>query len=258
MAHLDIAGVSTWFTVGEAPTRDAATVLLLHGGLSNGDALLDGVGAGLAARFRVAAFDRRGHGRTPDTPAPFHYDSMVDETLAVIDHIGGPVHIVGWSDGGIIGLLLALRRPDVLGRLVAIGANFHFEGSEPSHHDRPSPNPMFEQLRTQYEERSPDGGAHFGDVAAKSFHMFGTEPTLTVDDLAGITVPVLVMVGDDDVIPLAHTAALYESIPGAQLSIIPATSHLLPLEAPDEVARIVAAFLDRPLPVTTRLPIRRP
>ena len=111
MAYIDVNGHPTWLTVGESA---GPTVLLLHGGLSNGDAMLDTIGGPMSAAFQLAAFDRRGHGRTADTDDPFHYDAMVDETVAVIDHIGGPVHIVGWSDGGIIGLLLALRRPELL------------------------------------------------------------------------------------------------------------------------------------------------
>lgn len=260
MAHLDIGGISTWYTAGEAPSGldDAAAVLLLHGGLSNSDALLDSIGVPLGTQYRIAAFDRRGHGYTADSPEPFHYDTMVDETIAVIEHIGGPVHIVGWSDGGIIGLMLALRRPDLMGRLVAIGANFHFNGGEPSHHERPQPNPIFEMLRAGYVERTPDGEEHFPAIRDKTFHMFGTEPSLTVDDLATIALPVLVMAADDDVIALSHTCAMYEAIPGAQLSIVPASSHAVPEEQPDEVARIIAGFLERPLPITTRVPIRRP
>ena len=134
MASLDVLGHPTWYTVqGDGDE----TVLLLHGGLSDSDALLDGIGAVLARHRRVAAFDRRGHGRTADTPDAFHYESMVDETIAVIDHIGGPVHVVGWSDGGIVGLLLALRRPDLVGRLVAIGANYHWN-VDPDHDAAPA------------------------------------------------------------------------------------------------------------------------
>ena len=124
MSTLDLLGHPTWYTVQGAGDE---TVLLLHGGLSNSDAMLDSIGGLLDEHRRVAAFDRRGHGRTADTPEAFHYESMVDETIAFIDHIGGPVHIVGWSDGGIIGLLLALRRPELIGRLVAIGANYHWD-----------------------------------------------------------------------------------------------------------------------------------
>ena len=87
--------------------------------------------------------------------------------------------------------------------------------------------------------------------------MFTSEPQLTVDDLRKVSVPVLVLVGDDDLMHLSHTCSLYESITGAQLAVVPGTSHLLPLEAPDETVRIVERFLAAELPPATMMPIRR-
>jgi pimeloyl-ACP methyl ester carboxylesterase len=267
MPTLDVLGHSTWYEVRGAGDE---TVLLLHGGLSDSDALLDGVGAPLAERRRVVAFDRRGHGRTADTPDAFHYESMVDETIGVIDHIGGPVHIVGWSDGGIVGLLLALRRPELVGRLVAIGANYHWkvvpddaaeaasgDGHDHSTDDHSTDDPVIALMRARYAERSPDGADHWSVVAAKGFHLFGTEPELTVDDLAKVSVPVLVMAGDDDIIPLSHTAALFAALPEAQLAIVPGASHGLPMEHPEEVAVLIERFLDSAVPPVTMMPQRR-
>jgi pimeloyl-ACP methyl ester carboxylesterase len=164
--------------------------------------------------------------------------------------------MVGWSDGGIIGLLVALRRPDLLDRLVTIGANYHFSGVRPMGDDNPD-DPFFAMIAGQYAERSPDGADHFMDVAAKTFHMFATEPTLTLADLAGIAVPVLVMAGDDDLIELSHTCDLYEAIPGAQLAIVPAASHALPMEHPDTTAHLILDFFDSPFPPVTLMPSRR-
>lgn len=188
-------------------------MLLLHGGLSNSDAMLDSIGGPLGDRRRVAAFDRRGHGRTADTPEAFHYESMVDETIAFIEHVGGPVHIVGWSDGGIVALLAAA-----------------------------------------YAERSPDGPDHFAVVAAKGFHLFGIEPELTAADLARVSVAVLVMAGDDDLVPLSHTASFFAGLPEAQLAIVPGASHGLPMEHPQEVVGLIERFLGSDVPPVTMIP----
>lgn len=269
MTTLDVLGHPTWYT--EVGAGDE-TVLLLHGGLSNSDELLDSIGGSLAERRRVVAFDRRGHGRTADTPAPFHYASMVAETIAVIDHVGGPVHVVGWSDGGIVGLLLALQRPDLVGRLVAIGTNFHWnvtpevaeaadsgEQAPDAHHEfeLPTDDPVFDRLAAAYARRSPDGAEHFAVVAAKGVKLFGIEPELTVDDLARVATPVLVMAGDDDVIPLSHTATFFEALPEAQLAIVPGASHGLVMEHPDEVTGLIERFLASPVPPITLMPHRR-
>ena len=83
----------------------------------------------------MVAFDRRGHGRTGDTEAPFHYDDMARETVDVLEQVvGGPAHLIGWSDGGIIAMLVAKSHPDLVRRLVLIGANFHFNGTTTDGH----------------------------------------------------------------------------------------------------------------------------
>ena len=252
VSYVSILGHDTWASIGGEKDE---TVLLLHGGLSNSDAMLDTIGGPLSDTYRVTAFDRRGHGRTADTAEPFHYATMADETIAFLEHLGGRAHVVGWSDGGNVGLLVALQRPDLVGRLVTIGANFHHDGLRPVTGDPDSP--VFAAMTAEYGERSPDGAEHFGEVLGKSLAMFHSEPELTVDDLHQISVPVLVMVGDDDLIELAHTCALYESIPGAQLAVVPGTSHLLPAEDPDETVRIIKRFLAADLPPATMMPSRR-
>ena len=243
-------------------------MLLLHGGLSNSDALLDSIGGPLAEHRRVVAFDRRGHGRTADTPEAFHYESMVDETIEVIEHIGGPVHIVGWSDGGIVGLLLALRRPELVGRLVAIGANYHWNvlpdlgvlsstddgDAEDAPDEGSGDSDIVAAMAAAYAERSPDGPDHFAVVAAKGLHLFGIEPELTAEDLARVSVPVLVMAGDDDLVPLSHTAAFFAGLPEAQLAIVPGASHALPMEHPFEVVGLIERFLGSAVPPATMMP----
>jgi pimeloyl-ACP methyl ester carboxylesterase len=79
----------------------------------------------LAEHYRVFLTDRRGHGKAPDTDAPFSYDEMASETIEFLEHVvGGPSALVGWSDGGIVSLFVSLRRPDLVKRQVLIGANF--------------------------------------------------------------------------------------------------------------------------------------
>ena len=249
--YADIGGHPTWFVDSGGP---AEPVLMLHGGLSDSELLLHPLEPILRERFRILAFDRRGHGRTADTDAAFHYDDMTTQSIAVIEKlIGGPTHIVGWSDGAILALLITLRRPELARSVVLIGANYHFDGNMPS-----SPGGSgLTILKQRYAERSPNGADHFPSVLKKSLAMFATEPTLTTDDLRTISVPALVMVGDDDLMTLAHTAALYESLPHGQLAVIPGTSHAVLLEKPALVAQIVSDFLSAPAVAETYFPVRR-
>jgi pimeloyl-ACP methyl ester carboxylesterase len=85
-----------------------------------------------------------------------------------------------------------------------------------------------------------------------------SQPTLTTQDLATISVPTLVMAGDDDVATLSHTCSMYEAIPEAQLAIVPGTSHMLLKERTKESVRIIDHFLRSKLPPVTFVPMRRP
>jgi pimeloyl-ACP methyl ester carboxylesterase len=251
--YVDILGHPTWV---EDRGRGDETVLLLHGGLSDSDLLLDGIGPGLAERYRVVAFDRRGHGRTADTDAPFHYDDMAKETVAVLDKVvGGPAHLVGWSDGGIIALLMGIGHPEVVGRLVAIGANYHYDGLGTMELDPESP--IAKMIADAYGARSPDGPEHFPDVLAKAITLFTAEPTLTTADLARITAPTLVLAGDDELIRLDHTCSLYEALPAGQLAIVPGASHAVPIEKPAEVLHLILDFLTGPESPPTVMAVRR-
>jgi pimeloyl-ACP methyl ester carboxylesterase len=254
--YVDIDGHSTWVETSGHQKLDADTVLALHGGLSNSDELLNVIGAPIGEHWRVVAFDRRGHGRTADTEQPFHYDDMATETIGVLETVvGGAAHLVGWSDGGIVALLVALRRPELVHRLVLIGTNFHFNGLRAL--DVGPDSPVFAMLQSAYAERSPDGADHFEAIAMKSLEMFASEPTLTVEDLARISSPALVLVGDDDAIELSHTCALYESMPSAQLAVIPGSSHVVPIEKPADVCRVIIDFLLGDAYPQTLMPSRR-
>lgn len=250
---IDINGHPTWV---EKRGSGSETVLLLHGGLSNSDLLLDAVSAPLETKYRVVAFDRRGHGYTADTAEPLHYETMATETIGVLEKVvGGRAHLIGWSDGGIVSLIVALRRPDLVDRMVVIGTNYHFEGALPLDFD---PNSEFATMIHQaYAERSPDGGDHFDEIAGKFMILVTTEPTLTLDDLKKINAPTLVLAGDDDMIKLSHTAEMYEALPNGQLAIVPGSSHALPVERSAETARIILDFLGASEKPITFMPIRR-
>ena len=250
--YTDIGGHRTWFADSGGAGEP---VLVLHGGISDSEMLLEPLEPALGERFRILAFDRRGHGRTADTDAPFHYDDMATETIAAIEKlIGDPAHLLGWSDGGNVALLVALRRPDLVRSLVLIGSNYHFDGNMPTQSGGSGPP---KSLQDRYAERSPDGREHFAAVFEKSRAMWAAEPTLTTDDLRRISAPALVMVGDDDLMTLAHTASLYESLPLGQLAVVPGTSHAVVLEKPELVGRLIGDFLSAPGKPETHMPKRR-
>lgn len=256
--YIDIAGIKTWYDT--AGTGDP--VVLLHGGLSTNDSW-SGQLPVFAKRFEVFAPERRAHGHTPDVSGPLTYADMATDTIGFIEAVvRRPAHLVGWSDGGIVGLLVASARPDLVRRLVAISANFKpaAESGVPESQqmeDVDPANPELAAFRSLYEASSPDGPEHWPVVLEKFFEMVGSDqPDISPDDLARITVPTLVISADDDMVTLEHTIELYRTIPDSQLAIVPGTSHALIFEKPELVNRLVLDFLEND-PSPTMMPFRR-
>jgi pimeloyl-ACP methyl ester carboxylesterase len=246
-------GQPTWALL---PKKKGKTVLLLHGGLSSSESILRVLGPRLTKRFALAAFDRRGHGRSADIEGPFSYEAMADETIAFLELLGRRVYVLGHSDGANVALMVALRRPDLLKRVALVGANYHFQGLVSMEDFTPS-SPGFSDFAAKYSQHSPDGIEHASAVVEKSLTLVKTQPTLTLEQLATISVPVLVMSGDDDVSRLSHTIEMYEAIPEAQLAVLPGTSHAVLKERTRECAEIIEHFFLGPIPPSTKYPLRR-
>ncbi len=254
--YVELPTGRTWFEAEGA----GDPLLLLHGGFCTNDTW-GAQRADLAAGHRVFLPERRAHGHTPDREGPLSYRDMADDTVAFLEAVvGGPAHLVGWSDGGIVALLVALARPDLVRRLVVIGATFRPSSEcfvEPGMLDRMTPeSPDLAFFRELYEAVTPDGTAHWPVVARKVVEMWRTEPALTAEELAAVTAPTLVLVGDDDLMTFEHTLALYHAVPGSELAVVPGASHLAPLEKPELVNRLILDHLTKD-PVQTMLPVRR-
>ncbi len=253
MTVLELNGHPTWVRL---PKGKGQTVVLLHGGMSSSASLLRVLGPALSTKYRVGAFDRRGHGRTADTDEPFSYSAMADETIAFLEHLDRRVHVIGHSDGGNVALFVAMRRPDLLRRVVVVGANYHHEGLMPM----PTFDTQSQEFATwaeRFGEFSPDGADHAKVVEAKTTVMTFSEPTFSVADLSTIPVPTLVMAGDDDVATLRHTCSMYEALPEGQLAIVPGTSHQLLKERTKVCLGIIRHFLAMKERPVTFMPIRR-
>jgi len=253
--YADVNGVHTYYEASES----GEPLLLLHGGFG-GTHLFEKVVPGLAERYRVLVPEQRGRGRTADVAGPISYQLMADDIVAFLEQaVGEPAQFIGVSDGGIVGLLIAIQRPDLLRRLVTVGANFHRDGliGASMWTDLGPDDDAWAGPRQRYADVSPDGPDHFAVVFAKVQRMWREEPTLTEDDLARIPIPVLVTVGDDDVVRHAHTVALYEALPHGQLAVIPGASHGVFLEKPDLLNRLILDFLAEPGDPQTILPVRR-
>lgn len=239
-ARADIRGISLYYeTFGDGPP-----VLVLHGGGSALESMHYQI-TRLAVDHRVIAPDSRGHGRSTDGPGPLHYADMADDVIALMDRLHvAKADVVGWSDGGIIALDLAMRYPARIGRIVTLGANFNPDGLI----DKPTlpvvidTSPGGANLVYRLTSPTPD---HWPVFIAKVQTLWATEPHYTLADLGAIRSPALIIAGEHDAIRRDHTDALARAIPGAREVIVPGATHRVAREKPDTVNAAIDAFLSR-------------
>jgi pimeloyl-ACP methyl ester carboxylesterase len=237
------AVISGWRTYYDVD-GDGVPVVLLHGGLIGAETWSQQTPALVGAGYKVYAPERRGHGRTPDAPGPLSYVGMAEETIAFIDEVvEKPAHVIGLSDGAVVGALVAMQRPDIVSRLILIGQYFNPDGQVPGSVEwlRTFREPN-EWIRESYERLSPDGPDHLVDFLNKSVDMWESEPNIELADLAAITAPTLLLQGDDDIVLLDHSDGAARVIPNCRLAVLPG-SHLLPWESPGLVNALLVQFL---------------
>jgi pimeloyl-ACP methyl ester carboxylesterase len=237
---LPVNGIDLYYEVyGEGPP-----VIVLHGGTGFIESMHYQIRA-LSAGHRVIAIDSRGHGRSSEPEGALHYTDMAGDVTALMDHLGlAQADVVGWSDGGIIGLLLAVHAPERVGKVVAIGANYDVSGTGGDFSSLTADHEAFAAARGMYEHLAADP-AHWPVFFEKIITMWQTEPLITEAELRGAKTPILVMAGEFDSIKPEHTEKMAALLPDGELHIVPGGTHFIPLEKPDEVNAAMLAFLEK-------------
>ena len=218
-------------------------VVLLHGGLANSNYWGNLVRA-LEGRYEVIVMDSRGHGRSTRDATPYGYDLMASDVIGLMDFLRvRKAAVVGWSDGAIIGLDIAMKHPERLTKLFAFAAN-----SDPSGVADIGQSPVFNgfiaRAETEYGRLSPtpDGYKSF---LAQIEKMWESQPKWTAAELHAITVPTWIVDGDhDEAIKRENTEFMAAQIPGAGLLLQPEVSHFSFLQDPGQFDSDVLHFLE--------------
>ena len=251
--YQNLRGHQTWCVEWD---NNGEPLVMLHGGLSATEDWDFAVLPAVEDSFHVYAYDRTAHGRTGMRPGFYHFDFQRDEAIAFLeDVVKGPAHLVGWSDGGIIALMVAIKRPDLVRSIIAIGTNYHYDSGLPFS-EVPETITISEEDRAEFRDRSPDKPEMQEVIIRKAFEVWRSEPTMTPADLSRINCPVLVMTGDDEPFTNTHTVELYEALPHGRLAIVPGASHYLPKEKPEIFQLLIRDFyknLDFPITKWPRL-----
>jgi pimeloyl-ACP methyl ester carboxylesterase len=220
-------------------------VILLHGGLASQRYWGDQVGPLVADHHRVILIDSRGHGRSSRDARPYTYELMASDVVAVMNTLKvRRAAVVGWSDGAIIGLVMALKDPGRLTRVFAFAANMDPSGVKPDTDTNPIFARFIRENETSYAQLSPTPHDYAKFVAAIE-KMWADEPNYEAADLARIHTPTAIVDGDhDEAIKREHTEYLARSIPGARLIILKDVSHFAMLQDAAQFNAAMLGFLD--------------
>ncbi len=241
-AHSGLApvnGIKIWY----AEFGHGRPVIMIHGGLANSNYWGKQVKA-LAKHYRVIVMDSRGHGRSTRNDQPYGYDLMSSDVLGLMDYLKiKKAAIVGWSDGAIIGLDIAMHHPERVAKLFAFAAN-----SDPSGVADIAKSPVFTayiaRAGEEYKRLSPTPTQY--DAFVKQItKMWETQPHWTAADLAKIHVPTWIVDADhDEAIKRENTEFMAAHVPGAGLLIQPQVSHFSFMQDPQQFNGDVLHFLE--------------
>jgi pimeloyl-ACP methyl ester carboxylesterase len=225
---------------------DGLPVLLLPGGLSTLDSFFS-QWPSLAARYRVIAIEPRGHGRsTPITELT--YRQLAADAIAVLDALGiAQVSIVGWSDGGTTGLMMALEYPQRVKKLVAISANFSPTGIDAAAQSAVSDDATAGPNRMAYVLYRWRAGrnANWDELRRVVTTMWLTRPIMAMSELQRVRAPTLLIVGSNDLVTLEHTREMAAMLGDAELCVIEEGHHTSLIWDADEVTQRIMDFLAR-------------
>jgi pimeloyl-ACP methyl ester carboxylesterase len=221
-------------------------VVLLHGGMESSLSWGNQVPALIKTHHKVILIDSRGHGRSTMGPYPLSYEKMQSDVVAVMDALHlKKVSFVGWSDGAIISLIMAMKNPERVNRVYAFGASMNTDAAVSGTFTSPILSEVAARLAKDYARISPTPDK-FGTLHLALETMQKKEPNYTTKELAAIKVAKIAIAdGDhDEFITRAHTDYLAVTIPGAKLIVLPNVSHFAPWQDPTTFNNSIIRFLD--------------
>ncbi len=195
-------------------------------------------------KYHVIVADSRGHGKSELKTDSLTYVQIADDWAGLANELKlDSLNIIGWSDGGIVGLLLGIHHPEKVKKLVVMGANL-----------RPDTTAVYpwavnwvKEMRDEVKAKIKAGDTTRNwDVARQHLGLLSDQPSISLKDLSKIQAPVLVVAGDKDVIREEHSVQIYQNIPHSQLAILPGETHFVPATDPQKFNKLAEEFISQP------------
>jgi pimeloyl-ACP methyl ester carboxylesterase len=191
-------------------------------------------------KYRVIVADSRAQGKSRDQADSLSYEMMADDYAALLDEMKiDSACVIGWSDGGINALLLAIRHPQKVKKLAITGANLWPDTSAVYMDVEQMVLPMYTSLKNIQQKTEQQKGAW------KLVRLLVEEPHISLPDLQKITVPALVIGGDHDVIKPEHTLLIAQNIPQSYVWILPNSGHSTPIVYKEEFNKKIDDFFSK-------------
>jgi len=248
--YADINGLKLYYEVHGA----GRPVVLLHGAMSAIPSSFGPLVDALADTRQVIAVEQQGHGRTADIDRPLSVAQMADDTLALLAHLGiEQADLIGYSLGAGVALDIVIRHPGVVGKAVLESVTFDVTGLHPGLLEAMAdPSPARSPFEQEYLALAPDPG-HWPQLVAKLQAM--QFPEITAETVSAIQTPLLLVIGDADIVVPEHTVAMFRllgggvlgdvaPLPATQLAVLPGTSHTGVPGRTNMLMTMIPPFLD--------------
>lgn len=226
---IEVNGVSLYYEM----YGEGEPLLMIHGNGNSMSGFINQVDE-FSKKYKVILVDCRGRGSSTYVPGvELTFDLQIEDLRLFLDKLNIPkTHIVGWSDGGILGLLMAIKHPERVDKLVSMAGNIFPDGCVD-----------LDDMKKIRDDLVKDNKDHKNDLAIDLYNLDIKYPNLEYKDLSVIKSKTLIMAGDHDEIKNEHTIKMFEAIPNAQLAILPKSTHYMPIQNPKLFNQIVLEFL---------------
>jgi pimeloyl-ACP methyl ester carboxylesterase len=234
-------------------------LVLLHGNLSTIGVDFGGIIPSLAKSRQVIGVEQQAHGHTADIDRPLSIQNWTDDTVALLRHLGiGQADLFGYSSGSGVAMEIAMRHPELVGKLVLASASYRLDGLHPGLLDNISELKPEHLAGTPFEQDYARVAPNPGDwpkLIEKITQMDADLPQWTADQVRAIAAPTMLIIGDSDIVQPEHTVEMFRlfgggvvgdlvGLPRARLAVLPGTTHVTLVQRTDWLSSMVGEFLD--------------